>query len=138
MSWSILLILSFLQTCSCLTAFLLLQASVGDTSHEDTQPNEGESSPTDSERTITPGQPDVPPSASRKRSVPEPAAPRAPVEAGPASGPKRARRGPQASSSSQEVSKIIILYALTTYFLLSADSSSLTSANHLYADNRCF
>src|SRR3954463_12522227 len=105
MSWSILLILSFLQTCSCLTTFLLLQASVEDTSHEDTQPNQGESSPTDSERTITPSQPDVPPSASRKRSVPEPAAPRAPVEAGPAVGPKRARKGPQASSSSQEVPK---------------------------------
>src|SRR3954470_10105993 len=105
MSWSILLILSFLQTCSCLTAFLLLQASIEDTSHEDTQPNEGESSPTDSERTITPSQPDVPPSASRKRSVPEPAAPRAPVEAGPVSGPKRARQGPPVSSSSQEVLK---------------------------------
>src|SRR4051812_50078865 len=105
MSWSILLILSFLQTCSCLTAFLLLQASVEDTSHKDTQPNEGESSPTDSERTITPSQPDVPPSASRKRSVPESAAPRAPVEAGPALGPQKNPKGPQTSSSSQEGSK---------------------------------
>src|SRR3954464_2172602 len=121
MSWSILLILSFLQTCSCFTAFLLLQASVEDTSHEDTQPNQGESSPTDSERTIIPSQPDVPPSASRKRSVPEPAAPRAPVEVGPTVGPKRARKGPQASSSSQEVSQIATLHTLITCLLLSAD-----------------
>src|SRR3954470_18282673 len=116
MSWSILLILPFLQTCSCLIAFLLLQASVEDTSPEDTQPDQGESSPTDSERTATPNQPDAPPSAPRKRPAPEPAAPRALVEAGPAVGPKRARKGLQASSSSQEVSKIITLHALTTYF----------------------
>src|SRR3954470_6967404 len=88
---------------SCLTSFLLLQASIEDSSHEDEQSDEGESSPTASERTITPSQPDVPPSASRKRSVPEPAAPRAPVEAGPVSGPKRARQGPPVSSSSLEV-----------------------------------
>src|SRR3954469_20837459 len=105
MSWLILLILSLLHTFSRLTAFLLLQDSIEDSSHEDEQPDEGESSPTDSERTITPSQPDVPPSAARKRSVPEPAAPRAPVEAGPALGPKRARKGPQVSSSSQEVPK---------------------------------
>jgi hypothetical protein len=131
MPWLISLILSFLQTCSCLIAFLLLQASVEDTSHEDTQPDQGESLPTDSERTATPNQPDVPPSAPRKRPVPEPAAPRASVKAGPAVGPKRARKGLQASSSSQEVSKIITLHALTTYFFLSADLSTFTSAKHL-------
>src|SRR3954467_6414250 len=85
-----------------LTSSPFLQASVEDTSSEDTQTNQGELGPTDSERTITPSQPGSPPSASRKRSVPEPTAPRAPVKAGPAVGPKRARKGLQASSSSQE------------------------------------
>src|SRR4051812_49217704 len=118
MPWLISLILSFLQTCSCLIAFLLLQASVEDTSHEDTQPNRGESSPTDSERTATPNQPDLPPSAPRKRPVPEPAAPRASVEAGPPMSPKRARKGLQTYSSSQEVSKVITLHALTTCFFI--------------------
>src|SRR3954470_19103428 len=83
-----------------------LQASAEDTSSENTQTNRGELGPTDSERTITPNQPDSSPSASRKRSAPEPAAPQAPVEAGQTAGPKRDRKGPQASSSSQEVEKI--------------------------------
>jgi hypothetical protein len=52
----------------------------------------------------------VPPSASRKRPVPEPVAPRASVEAGQAVSPKRARKGLQTSSSSQEVSKVITLH----------------------------
>src|SRR4051812_32904316 len=105
MPWSILVILPSSQTCLCLLVPLFLQASVEDTSSEDTQTNRRELGPTDSERTIIPNQPDSPPSASRKRSAPEPAAPRAPVEAGPTAGPKRARKGQQASSSSQEVSK---------------------------------
>src|SRR4051812_50161258 len=102
MPWLISLILSFLQTCSCLIAFLLLQASVEDTSHEDTQPDQGESSPTDSERTATPNQPDVPPSAPRKRPVPEPAAPRASVEAGATVGSQKDRKRTPTSFSRQE------------------------------------
>ena len=52
----------------------------------------------------------MPPSASKKRPVPEPVAPRASVEAGQAVSPKRARKGLQTSSSSQEVSKVITLH----------------------------
>jgi hypothetical protein len=52
----------------------------------------------------------VPPSASRKRPVPEPVAPRASVEAGQAVSPKRARKGLQTSSSGQEISKVITLH----------------------------
>src|SRR3954467_12167937 len=110
MPWSILVILPSSQTCLCLLVPLFSQASVEDTSSEDAQTNRGELGPTDSERTITPNQPDSPPSDSRKRSTPEPAAPRASVEAGPTAGPKRTCKGLQASSSSQEVSKITTLF----------------------------
>src|SRR3954465_2737408 len=108
--------LSSLQTCLCLLALLFLQASIENTSSGDTQSNRGESGPTDSETTTTPSQPDLPPSAPRKRPVPAPTAPRASVEVGPAVSPKRARKGLQTSSSSQEVSKVINLDALTNCF----------------------
>jgi hypothetical protein len=96
---------SILADMLVLTGSPFLQASVEDTSSEDTQTNRGELGPTDSERTITPSQPDLPQSAPRKRPVPEPAAPRASVEAGPVVSPKRARKELQTSSSSQEVSQ---------------------------------
>ena len=54
----------------------LLQASSKDNSSEDTQSIQGESSPERSEETAPQDQPDSPPSASRKRSAPETAAPK--------------------------------------------------------------
>src|SRR3954464_3956372 len=86
------------KTCLCLLALLFLQGSIEDTSSGDAQSNRGESGPTDSERTTTPSQPDLPPSAPRKRPVPAPTAPRASVEAGLTVSPKRARKGLQTSS----------------------------------------
>jgi hypothetical protein len=99
-----------LQSCLCLLTLPFLQVSIKDTSSEETQSNRGDSSPADSERTTTPNQPDLPPSASRKRPVPEPVAPRASVEAGQAVSPKKARKGLQTSSPSQEASKVITLH----------------------------
>jgi len=90
---------------------LSLQVSIKDTSSEETQSHRGDSSPADSGRTSTPNQPDLPPSASKKRSAPEPVAPRASVEARQATSPKRACKGLQTSSPSQEVSTAIILHA---------------------------
>src|SRR4051812_45525759 len=123
--------LSSLQTCLCLLALLFLQGSIEDTSSGDAQSNRGESGPTDSERTTTPSQPDLPPSASRKRPVPAPTAPRASVEAGPAVGPQRGRQGVENSFSSQEGSKVITLDALTNYLLYLPIHHLFTSAKHL-------
>ncbi|KAK1616610.1 hypothetical protein QYE76_022127 [Lolium multiflorum] len=52
----------------------------------------------------TQSQPDLPPSASRKRPVPEPVAPQAPIKAGQGVSLKRTRKEPQAPSSNQEAS----------------------------------
>ncbi|KAK1619718.1 hypothetical protein QYE76_025235 [Lolium multiflorum] len=59
-----------------------LHASTEDNSSEDTPSNRGDSSSDNSGKTTTQSQPDLPPSASRKRLAPEPVAPQAPIEAG--------------------------------------------------------
>ncbi|KAK1641991.1 hypothetical protein QYE76_059796 [Lolium multiflorum] len=85
-------------------------ASTEDNSSEETQSNRGDSSSGNSGKTITPSQPDLPPSASRKRSVPEPVAPQAPIREGQGGQRttsqciKKARKDPQASSSNQKAS----------------------------------
>ncbi|KAK1692083.1 hypothetical protein QYE76_008780 [Lolium multiflorum] len=56
------------------------QASTEDNSSEETRSSRRDSSSGNSEKTTTQSQPDLPPSASKKRSVPEPVAPQAPTK----------------------------------------------------------
>ncbi|KAK1663788.1 hypothetical protein QYE76_051947 [Lolium multiflorum] len=87
-----------------------LQASTEENSSEETQSSRRDSSSGDSEKTTTQNQPDLPPSASKKRSTPEPAASQAPNQAGQGGLHtksrciKRARKEPQTSSLNQEIS----------------------------------
>ncbi|KAK1686429.1 hypothetical protein QYE76_047277 [Lolium multiflorum] len=81
-----------------------LHASTEDNSSEETQSNRGDSSSDNSGKITTQSQPDLPPSASRKRPVPEPVAPQAPIKAGQGVSTKRTRKEPQAPSSNQEAS----------------------------------
>ncbi|KAK1691784.1 hypothetical protein QYE76_008481 [Lolium multiflorum] len=87
-----------------------LHASTEDNSSEETQSSRGDSSSGNSGKITTQSQPDLPPSASRKRPVPEPVAPQAPIRAGQGGQRtksrciKRARKEPQAPSSNQEAS----------------------------------
>ncbi|KAK1663518.1 hypothetical protein QYE76_051677 [Lolium multiflorum] len=86
------------------------QTSTEEISSEDTQSSRGDSSSDTSGDDTTPNQPDLPPSASKKRSAPEPADSQASPKA--AQGGlrtksrciKRARKTPQTSSSDQELS----------------------------------
>ncbi|KAK1667115.1 hypothetical protein QYE76_055274 [Lolium multiflorum] len=80
------------------------KASTEDNSSEETQSNRGDSSSGNSGKITTQSQPDLPPSASRKRPVPEPVAPQAPIKAGQGVSTKRTRKEPQAPSSNQEAS----------------------------------
>ncbi|KAK1662000.1 hypothetical protein QYE76_050159 [Lolium multiflorum] len=81
-----------------------LKASTEDNSSEETQSSRGDSSSGNSGKITTQSQPDLPPSASRKRPVPEPVAPQAPIKAGQGVSTKRTRKEPQAPSSNQEAS----------------------------------
>ncbi|KAK1604955.1 hypothetical protein QYE76_028628 [Lolium multiflorum] len=87
-----------------------LHASTEDNSSEETQSSRGDSSSGNSGKTTTQSQPDLPPSASKKRSAPEPAASQAPIKAGQGGLRtksrciKRARKEPQAPSLNQETS----------------------------------
>ncbi|KAK1642378.1 hypothetical protein QYE76_060183 [Lolium multiflorum] len=79
--------------------------STEENSSEGTQSSRRDSSSGNSGKTTTQSQPDLPPSASKKRSAPEPAAFQAPIKAGLRTQSrcvKRARKEPQASSPSQE------------------------------------
>ncbi|KAK1677548.1 hypothetical protein QYE76_038396 [Lolium multiflorum] len=94
----------------CKSSPPLKKASTEDNSSEKTQSSRGDSSSGNSGKTTTQSQPDLPPSASKKRSVPEPAASQAPIKAGQGGLRtkslciKRARKEPQAPSSNQEAS----------------------------------
>ncbi|KAK1682514.1 hypothetical protein QYE76_043362 [Lolium multiflorum] len=85
-----------------------LHTSTEENSSEGTQSNRRDSSSGNSGKTTTQSQPDLPPSASKKRSAPEPAASQAPIKAGQGGLRtksrciKRARKEPQTSSSNQE------------------------------------
>ncbi|KAK1687227.1 hypothetical protein QYE76_048075 [Lolium multiflorum] len=87
-----------------------LHASTEENSSEDTQSSRRDSSSGNSGKTTTQSQPDLPPSASKKRSAPEPAASQATHKAGQGGLRtksrciKRARKAPQTSSSNQEIS----------------------------------
>ncbi|KAK1680056.1 hypothetical protein QYE76_040904 [Lolium multiflorum] len=81
-----------------------LHASTEDNSSEETPSDRGDSSSDNSGKITTQSQPDLPPSASRKRPVPEPVAPQAPIKAGQGVSLKRTRKEPQAPSSNQEAS----------------------------------
>ncbi|KAK1629365.1 hypothetical protein QYE76_003680 [Lolium multiflorum] len=88
----------------------ILHTSTEEISSEDTQSSQEDSSSGTSGENTTPSQPDLPPSASKKRSAPEPAS----FQASPKAGQgglrtksrciKRARKTPQTSSSDQELS----------------------------------
>ncbi|KAK1626897.1 hypothetical protein QYE76_001212 [Lolium multiflorum] len=86
-----------------------LHTSTEENSSEETQSSRRDSSSGNSGKTTTQSQPDLPPSASKKRSAPEPAASQAPIKAGQGGLRtksrciKRARKEPQTSSSNQEV-----------------------------------
>ncbi|KAK1665944.1 hypothetical protein QYE76_054103 [Lolium multiflorum] len=86
------------------------QTSTEEISSEDTQSSRGDSSSGTSGENTTPSQPDLPPSASKKRSAPEPASSQASPKAGQGGLRtksrciKRARKTPQTSSSDQEIS----------------------------------
>ncbi|KAK1614921.1 hypothetical protein QYE76_020438 [Lolium multiflorum] len=87
-----------------------LKTSTEENSSEDTQSSRRDSSSGNSGKNTTPSQPDLPPSASKKRSAPEPAASQASPKAGQGGLRtksrciKRARKTPQTSSSDQEIS----------------------------------
>ncbi|KAK1608641.1 hypothetical protein QYE76_032314 [Lolium multiflorum] len=87
-----------------------LHTSTEEISSEDTQSSRRDSSSGTSGKNTTPSQPDLPPSASKKRSAPEPAASQASPKAGQGGLRtksrciKRARKTPQTSSSDQEIS----------------------------------
>ncbi|KAK1609357.1 hypothetical protein QYE76_033030 [Lolium multiflorum] len=87
-----------------------LHASTEDNSSEETQSSRGDSSSGNSGKITTQSQPDLPPSASRKRPVPELVVPQAPKEAGQGGlrtksrCTKRTRKEPRAPSSNQEAS----------------------------------
>ncbi|KAK1660242.1 hypothetical protein QYE76_048401 [Lolium multiflorum] len=89
---------------------LVLVPAPRDISHQEiyedvAQPAERtEALSSNSGKTTTQSQPDLPPSASRKRPVPEPVAPQAPIKAGQGVSTKRTRKEPQAPSSNQEAS----------------------------------
>ncbi|KAK1695615.1 hypothetical protein QYE76_012312 [Lolium multiflorum] len=91
----------------CKSSPPLKKASTEENSSEETQSSRRDSSSGNSGRTTTQSQPDLPPSASKKRSAPKLAASQAPVRAGLRTKSrcvKRARKEPQDSSPSQEVS----------------------------------
>src|SRR3954469_12020021 len=70
------------------------------------------------ERTATQGQPDVPPSASKKRSVPEPISPQAPANAEQVVS-KRIREELQASPPHQEAPNVsTLLFPLCLFFIV--------------------
>ncbi|KAK1665222.1 hypothetical protein QYE76_053381 [Lolium multiflorum] len=86
------------------------QTSTEEISSEDTQSSREDSSSGTSGDNTMPSQPDLPPSAFKKRSAPEPASPQASAKAGQGGLRtksrciKRARKTPQTSSSDQELS----------------------------------
>ncbi|KAK1612397.1 hypothetical protein QYE76_036070 [Lolium multiflorum] len=80
------------------------KASPEDNSSEETPSNRGDSSSDNSGKITPQSQPDLPPSAPRKRPAPEPVAPQAPIRAGQGVSTKRTRKEPQAPSSNQEAS----------------------------------
>ncbi|KAK1680057.1 hypothetical protein QYE76_040905 [Lolium multiflorum] len=92
------------------TAVSGLKTSTEEISSEDTQSSRRDSSSGTSGKNTTPSQPDLPPSASKKRSAPEPAASQASPKAEQGGLRtksrciKRARKTPQTSSSDQEIS----------------------------------
>ncbi|KAK1680362.1 hypothetical protein QYE76_041210 [Lolium multiflorum] len=81
-----------------------LHASTDDNSSKETPSNRGDSSSDNSGKITMLSQPDLPLSASRKRPVPEPVAPQAPIKEGQGVSTKRTRKEPQAPSSNQEAS----------------------------------
>ncbi|KAK1662624.1 hypothetical protein QYE76_050783 [Lolium multiflorum] len=91
------------------TALRLGLTSTEELSSEGTQSSQGDSSSGNSGKTTTQSQPDSPPSASKKRSAPDPTASPAPIKAGQGGLRtksrciKRARKEPQTSSSNQEI-----------------------------------
>ncbi|KAK1647960.1 hypothetical protein QYE76_065765 [Lolium multiflorum] len=88
----------------------ILHTSTEEISSEDTQSGRENSSSGTSGENTTPSEPDLPPSASKKRSAPEPASSQASPKAGQGGLRtksrciKRARKTPQTSSSDQELS----------------------------------
>ncbi|KAK1613597.1 hypothetical protein QYE76_019114 [Lolium multiflorum] len=114
-----------------------LHTSTEDNSSEETQSIRGDSSSGNSGKITTQSQPDLPPSASRKRPVPEPVAPQAPIRAGQGGQRtksrciKRARKEPQAPSSNQEASNGCDLSGLLTFDPESIEPAPLRHAmNH--------
>ncbi|KAK1565847.1 hypothetical protein QYE76_017035 [Lolium multiflorum] len=99
----------------------ILHTSTEEISSEDTQSSQEDSSSGTSGENTMPSQPDLPPSASKKRSAPEPAS----FQASPKAGQgglrtksrciKRARKTPQTSSSDQELSNGYDLSNLLTF-----------------------
>ncbi|KAK1661343.1 hypothetical protein QYE76_049502 [Lolium multiflorum] len=89
----------------CNMLVFLLQTSTEENSSEETQSSRRDSSSGNSGRTTTQSQTDLPSSASKKRSAPEPAAFQAPIRAGLRTKSrcvKRAHKEPRASSPSHE------------------------------------
>ncbi|KAK1632294.1 hypothetical protein QYE76_006609 [Lolium multiflorum] len=92
------------------SAFRLPKTSTEEISSEDTQSGREDSSSGTSGKNTAPSEPDLPPSASKKRSAPEPDSSQAPPAAGQGGHRiksrcmKRARKTPQTSSSDQEFS----------------------------------
>ncbi|KAK1605955.1 hypothetical protein QYE76_029628 [Lolium multiflorum] len=99
----------------------ILHTSTEEISSEDTQSSREDSSSGTSGENTTPSQPDLPPSASKKRSAPEPASSQASPKAGQGGLRtksrciKRARKTPQTSSSDQELSNGYDLSNLLTF-----------------------
>jgi hypothetical protein len=92
-------------------SFLFFQTSTEENPSEGEQSCPGDPYSSGSERSSTQSQTDSPTSASRKRLTPEPAAPQSPVHTRSRIKRRcvqRARTGPQASSPSQEVSKVTL------------------------------
>jgi hypothetical protein len=95
-------------------SYLFFQTSTEENSSEGEQSSPRGSYPRGTERSTTQSQTDSPTSASRKRSTPEPAALQPSVHTRSRIKRRcvqRARTGPQASSPSQEVSKVTLLTA---------------------------
>jgi hypothetical protein len=108
-----------------------LQASTEGTSSGAEETSQGDSSSGNSERSTTQSQTASPAPASKKRSITEPPAPQAPSRSGSRTKRrcvKRARQNPRASSSSQEVSNVIIFLVILHAFPSSCVDRLITSS----------
>ena len=101
--------------CPCLLTFTSLQASTEDTSSDEVQADWEDSSPEIPEnikdappqtKVTAQTQPDSPQLASRKRPIPEPIAPRAPIKARQQMSAKRIGKEKQTPSLDQEASQV--------------------------------